>query len=263
MSGQERFDCPYCQAVLNGEALSCRCCGRDLTPVLPLLRRFAALELRLATLEMEARDRGVPGSAAVAGTADSEGEDNVPALETVRTSGRSRYLALPLGLAALLLAHGAVVLWLDLPLVFLRLLSLFIPLATGLAYFGRRRRVTWLDAAVAGVFALAAVAAMNAALAWADSIPVLPQGAAAWRETIVYALSIGASMYTGMLVGAVKAALTARGLASLPKLQEGILAANKNIPMDTLKAIEMTVLLVGTAFSAVTSLVAGLFGAGR
>ena len=48
---QDQLVCPYCDAVLNGNALSCRCCGRDLTPVLPLLRRLNAAETRLAGLE--------------------------------------------------------------------------------------------------------------------------------------------------------------------------------------------------------------------
>ena len=46
--------CPYCDAELNPGAISCRCCGRDLTPVLPLLRRLDAAERRIAGLE-EAR----------------------------------------------------------------------------------------------------------------------------------------------------------------------------------------------------------------
>ena len=46
--------CPYCDAELNPGAISCRCCGRDLTPVLPLLRRLDAAERRITGLE-EAR----------------------------------------------------------------------------------------------------------------------------------------------------------------------------------------------------------------
>ena len=49
MSGA--FACPYCDAELKAGALSCRSCGRDLTPILPLLHRLDAIEKRLADWE--------------------------------------------------------------------------------------------------------------------------------------------------------------------------------------------------------------------
>ena len=137
---------------------------------------------------------------------------------------RRRFLALPLGLLVLLAAYWMVVLWLDLPLAVLRFVSIAIPFCVGLIYFGVRPRLTWLDVSVAVFFALAGVAAMNALLGWSDNIPMLPQGVAAWRETFFYALSIGASMFAGMLLRVSQAALSARGLASLPELRKGLVA---------------------------------------
>ncbi len=116
---------------------------------------------------------------------------------------------------------------------------------------------------MAVVFATTVIAAMNAVVGWVDSVPILPQGTAAWRETLFYGLSISASMFSGMLARVFRNALAARGLVSVPKLRESLLAANGSIPMDTLKAIELTILLAGTAMSAVTGLVAGLIGVGR
>ena len=101
---------------------------------------------------------------------------------------------------------------------------------------------------------------MNALLGWLDNIPMLPQGVAAWRETFFYALSIGASMFAGMLLRVSQVASTARGLASLPELQKGLLAVKGDVPMDTLKAIELTILLASTALSVITGMVAGLLG---
>ena len=113
------------------------------------------------------------------------------------------------------------------------------------------------------LFAIASVAAMNALLGYLDSIPMLPEGTAAWRETFFYALSISASMVSGMLLQVFLAALSARGLTSLPRLREGLLKANGHIPVDTLKAIELTILLLSTVVTAITGLVAGFLGVSR
>ncbi|WP_291660298.1 MULTISPECIES: hypothetical protein [unclassified Bosea (in: a-proteobacteria)] len=167
---------------------------------------------------------------------------------------------LPLGFLLLLGAYGSVVLWLDLPLWALRLASIAIPFATGLIYFGIRPRLITFDIAVVIAFAIISVATMNAWLGWHDNIPLLPQGPAAWRETFFYALSIGASLFSGMLLRVTQAALSARGVVSLPELRRGLQAVHGKIPMETLKTIETTILMATTAISAIAGLVAGILG---
>lgn len=269
---QDQLVCPYCDAMLNSSALSCRCCGRDLTPVLPLLRRLNAAEARLASFEAvegrlasleQAQERRRFKAEAIDAAEDSEAEA-AEAGETARPSlasvSRRRFWVLPIGFAVLLGTYWTVVLGLDLSLSVLRLASMIIPFATGLAYFGVRPRLSWLDASVAVLFAIISVAAMNALLGWIDNIPLLPQGVAAWRETLFYALSIGASMFAGMLLRVTQAALSAKGLASVPALRTALLSMNGKMPMDTLKAIEMTILLASTALTIMTGLIAGLLG---
>ncbi|KRE16871.1 hypothetical protein ASE63_14210 [Bosea sp. Root381] len=252
---QDQLDCPYCDATLNGSVLSCRCCGRDLTPVLPLLRRIGALESRLALLEQPPK---APRFLAAVPDAP-EGEAPDPGAILV-TASRRRIWCLPVGFLVLMGAYWTVVIGLDLPLFALRLASMVIPFLTGIAYLGVRPRLAWSDFGVALIFAVSAVAAMNALLGWIDNMPVLPQGVAAWRETSFYALSIGASMFAGMLLRVSQAALAAKGLNSLPVLRDGLLGLNSNMPMNTLKAIEMTILLASTALSIMTGLIAGLLG---
>ncbi|MGA0598672.1 hypothetical protein [Enterovirga sp. CN4-39] len=260
MTPEQQLECPYCDAVLNAGALSCRCCGRDLTPVLPLLRRLKLAENRLESLERAAE--GGRRVLAQPVLAEDAAADAKALVETSRPVRRSLW-PLPLGFAALLATHAAVVFWLDLSLAVLRLASLIIPFGVGLLYIKMQPRITWPDIAMAVVFAITAIAAMNAIVGWVDSVPMLPQGSAAWRETLFYGLSISASMFSGMLARVFRNALTARGLVSVPKLRESLLAANSSIPMDTLKAIELTILLAGSAMSAVTGLMAGLIGVGR
>lgn len=262
---QDQFVCPYCDAALNRGVLSCRCCGRDLTPVLPLLYRLDALEERLAMVENRAeQDQAArataqaaePQRAAVFQPMEPQ-RDIAPA---VLPLARRRFWVLPFGLVLLLIAYCGVVLWLDLPLWVLRLASITIPFLTGLIYFGIRPRLIAFDIGVAIVFAIISVGTMNALLSWHDNIPLLPQGAAAWRETSFYALSIAASMFSGMLLRVTQAALTARGLVSLPELRKGLQAVHGKVPMETLKTIETTILMAGTAISAIAGLIAAILG---
>lgn len=268
----DSFACPYCDAALNRGVLSCRCCGRDLTPVLPLLTRLDALEARLAAAEAaadadraalaELSVRPVPAIAAEIGNEPESGfaAEPRPAASHAAPAPRRRFWVLPFGLVLLLLAYCAVVLWLDLPLWVLRLASIAIPFVTGVIYFGIRPRLIAFDIGIAIVFAIFCVATMNALLGWHDNIPLLPQGASAWRETAFYALSIAASMFSGMLLRVTQAALAARGLVSLPELRKGLLAVHGKVPMETLKTIETTILMVSTVISAVAGLVAGILG---
>ena len=249
---QETIDCPYCHAVLEAGVLSCRHCGRDLTPVLPLLSRLSRLENRLAEVEGQLKWGSPDQRLLPAPVSHRAAEPPV--------SGPRLLWPLPAGFAALLLVYAAVVLWLDLPLSVLRFASIAIPLATGFLYLGARFRLHWADVLAAVLFAAVSVGAMNAILGFIDSIPVLPQDTAAWRETMYYMLSIAASMVSGMLLRVSVMALGVRGLTSLPRLRQGLLTVNKSMPLDTLKAIELSVLLIGTLMSAVAGLFAGIMG---
>ncbi|KPF73076.1 hypothetical protein IP69_00420 [Bosea sp. AAP35] len=269
---QGHLVCPYCDATLNASALSCRCCGRDLTPVLPLLRRLDAAEARLAGLD-EARAQleqaldevrrfraEAVSSPAAAPDESAAAEARGPAAADRAPVPRRRLWALPAGFLALLSVYGMVVLWLDLSLSVLRTGSIIVPFATGAIYLGVRSRLAKADIAVAIGFALFSVAAMNAWLGWSDNIPVLPQGTAAWRETMFYALSIGASLFAGMLLRVSQAALSAKGLDSLPELRRGLSSVHGKLPVETLKTIETTILMASTVLSVIAGLIAGLLG---
>lgn len=253
MLEKEATYCPYCRAALEAEVISCRHCSRDLTPVLPLLSRISKLESRLCEIEALLKAAGPEVGRPLLSVA-------LPVVIESAVPGRRGLWALPAGFIALLLAYAAVVLWLDLPLSVLRLSSIAIPLATGLVYLGARPRLQWRDVLVALIFSISCVLAMNVTLGVVDSAPILPQDTAAWRETAYYAFSIAASMVSGMLLRMSIMALGARGLTSLPRLRQGLLTLNRNMPLDTLKAIELIVLLFGSLVSAIAGLFAGIRG---
>lgn len=259
---RQPFSCPYCDAVINGNAISCRCCGRDLTPVLPLLRRLDNLEARLVAVETH-KQTGLLALPAPSDAIPDTVETSTLELAATPPIHRRRFWALALGFLALMATYWIVIIWLDLALAVLQLASIAIPFATGIVYLGLRPRLTWLDTGVAVVFAIASTVSMNALLGWIDTLPTLPQGVAAWRETFFYTLSIGASLFCGMLLRVTQVALSVRGLTSLPRLRDSVMAANGKLPTDTLKAIELTVLLLSTVITAITGLVAGLLGVTR
>lgn len=250
---QAAMDCPYCHAVLDTGVLSCRYCSRDLTPVMPLLSRIAALESRFSALEASLESREPAAPLLLPAPTPGPGDERI-------IPGRRRFRALPAGFAALLLAYATVVLWLDLSLSVLRASSIIIPFMTGFAYLGARHKLYRVDALVAVLFSVACVLSMSAMLGFVDSIPILPQDTAAWRETMYYMISIAASMLSGMLLRMSIMALGSRGLTSLPQLRQGLLSVNKSIPLDTLKTIELIVLLFGTVVSAIAGLFAGIMG---
>lgn len=221
--------------------------------------------MRLTAIETREVLRQSEPMAPVAETSDADGsgKGSEGLAAAVAPVGCRRFGAIVLGFAMLLLAHATVVIWLDLPLALLRLASIAIPFGVGVIYLGSRPRLAWLDTGVAVLFAIIVVGAMNALLGWVDTIPMVPQGASAWRETFFYMLSIAASFVCGMLLRITLVALSARGLTSLPRLRDSVMATNGKVPMDTLKAIELTILLVSTIISAITGLLAGLLGVTR
>jgi hypothetical protein len=109
------------------------------------------------------------------------------------------YWGLPLLL--LLLAHGLIVVVFDLNTLYLRVVSLLIPLPFG--FFLLRNGPRSLLAGALAAFAMAALAVlgMSGIVAYTDGVAWLPQGRGEWREFGEYAASVGFSYLTGMLLG--------------------------------------------------------------
>lgn len=213
--------CPYCLSEVEDAALVCKVCTKDLYLFKHLIAQVAELEGKLAAvpdvsiyearilaLENQLNDTRTPLEAPPTG------------LVAVLTA-LAVYLVFPLGL--LLAGHALITIALDAPLIYLRLVSIAIPLPFGLLLFARQRRTVlpWFAAAI--VLAVGAVIGMSWITSLVDRTPVLPQNAFEWREYLEYAASISFSFLTGMLIGSIVTAQRRRRVISPGTSRGGVL----------------------------------------
>lgn len=194
--------CPYCVSEIADEALVCPVCTRDLYLFKPLIERIDKLEKRVAEQDALAARLALIEAGGSVSVATEPGTAAVSDNEAVVSPQVREWLQLWLApLALLLAAHGLIVLVYDLNTLYLRLVSLLIPLPFGFLLVARECRGRAIPLVMLLALAGLAVLGMSAATGWLDATPVLPEGAREWREFIEYAASIGFSYLTGMLLG--------------------------------------------------------------
>ena len=189
--------CPYCISDINDEAVVCPVCRRDLYLFKPLLTRIEALERQVAEQdEVVTELRNAPTRIEAAQGALSL--DDEPEVFPDIAEWLSYWLT---PLALLLLAHGLIVIVYDLNTIYLRVVSLLIPLPFGMLLASRHRRPRWLLTLMAISLSGLAVLGMSALTSLVDGTPIMPSGLREWREFLEYAASIGLSLATGLIIG--------------------------------------------------------------
>ena len=189
--------CPYCVSDINDGAVVCPVCRRDLYLFKPLLERIDVLEKQLAAQDGVLTDLREASAGIAVEEAGSSLED-----ETEVLPGAADWLSNWLApLALLLLTHGLIVVVYDLNTIYLRVVSLLIPLPFGVLLAARARRPRWLLAFMAISMSGLAVLGMSVLTSLVDGTPILPMGLREWREFIEYAASIGLSFVTGLIIG--------------------------------------------------------------
>jgi len=187
--------CPYCVSEINDQAWVCPVCRHDLYLLKPLLTRIELLEKQLAEQQGEL-DKGrqpLEGGQVIPATPPAE------AYVMPSFSGWLTYWLLPLVL--LIAAHGLITVVYDLNTLYLRIVSLLIPVPFGLLLVTREKRSGWLLLVMAVSLAVLAVLAMSALTALVDGTTVMPVGLREWREFAEYAASIALSYAASMIVG--------------------------------------------------------------
>jgi hypothetical protein len=180
------MNCPYCEQRNPHEALICTNCGRDLVLIRVLMEKFTEIGRRVDKLETMLAN-GPSGPAGV-----FNGATPLPGTKLLAALGACTML--------LVLAHVLIIVWLNLPLIYLRLVSVLIP--TSFGFLSRERtHPSLLPEFLGGVgMAVTSVLIMSAIVGAIDNVPVLPRNAHEWREFAEYGASIGFGFFTGVVI---------------------------------------------------------------
>lgn len=181
------MECPFCGEDFNDSALVCKSCGRDLRLALPLIQENQELVQRAGKLQVQV--------------------NRLRAVEA-RQASPLRFGVLHLGVyllapvALLLAVHYVITIAFDLPLLYLRLSSIAIPLPFGFALLMFSHHGIRWAALYGAVVGIAAVIAMLTVVGLVDNVRILPENAREWREVLEYAASITLAYLTGNALGA-------------------------------------------------------------
>lgn len=181
------MECPFCAEDFNDAALVCKSCGRDLRLVLPIIQENLQLVREAGRLQLQV---------------------NALRAAEERWSSSVGYWAVHLGIyllvpiALLLAMHYAMTVRFDVPLLYLRLGSIAIPLPFGFALLIFSHHDARWAALYGAVVGIASVAGMLTVVGYTDNVTILPEDAREWREVLEYAVSIMLAYVTGNVLAA-------------------------------------------------------------
>lgn len=192
--------CPYCLSEIDQEAFVCKVCTRDVYLFKPLMAKVDALESQLAAIpSQEAYTQRI---AELESALSERANEQLPSKS--RLSGVLdviAYIGIPLVL--LLVAHVLITIVYDTKMLYLRIISILLPLPFGYFLFkgGSRRIFPWFIGVI--LLAMMSVIGMSYMTSLVDGSPIWPQNLFEWKEVLEYSTSIAFSFLTGMLLGGV------------------------------------------------------------
>ena len=193
------MNCPYCLSEVSEEAHVCKTCSRDLYLLKPMMAKIASLEGQLAAIPSQEVNELRIAQLEYLLEEQNQQLINRPLFAWVKDI--ALYLLVPLLL--LLLAHWLIVIVYDTKMIYLRIISMILPLP--FAYFLFKSHAHKLFPWFVGVvfLAISSVIGMSWITSLVDRTPIWPQNFFEWKEVLEYSASIAFSFLTGMLLGGV------------------------------------------------------------
>jgi uncharacterized coiled-coil protein SlyX len=200
--------CPYCVSEIPEEAYACAHCAHDVYLFRPLQARIGELEKTVAEQAQALAVTSEQRVAALQAELDAlkQAHEALKAAPQQPAVGKAGYAfalfqALTPVIVLLLAAHGILLFVYDVKPLYLRIATILIPMPFGALLAVHHPARLWYSCAAGFVLAALAVSGMLVITATIDKVPLMPEDARDWRETLEYVASIGLAFTTGVLGG--------------------------------------------------------------
>ena len=261
------MNCPYCLSEVSEEAYVCKTCSRDLYLFKPLMAKVADLESQLAAVPSpELYELRIAELEQLLDEQNQRLEKKSP-FQWI--SDIAVYLLIPLLL--LLLAHWLIVVVYDTKMLYLRIISMVLPLPFAYALFNKSayKLFPWFIGVI--FLAISSVIGMSWITSLVDKTPIWPQNLFEWKEVLEYSASIAFSFLTGMLLGRVSYLAKQRArraglvssmmkVASLNLKDGGASIKNVHGLMKALQEYGGTIVALGTTAVSIYTGLKGIIG---